>query len=364
MTRTAKRQFRPTVVGAGLVALDVVLNDIEDDEPKFFTGGTCGNVLALLSFLGWDARPIARLKDDLPAERIYEDLQSCGVDTSLLTATEDGSTPIIIERIRETNDGQRYHSYSLRCPCCGSYLPGYKSIRGRDTNSLTQGLDGYQVFFFDRISRGTLNLAAHSLQRGAIVVFEPSGVGDPRLFREAWELAHIVKYSNDRLRDLADLDLKSSVRNRLLLEIETLGASGLRYRSSLAGASPTRWNNLEAIPSPSFKDAAGSGDWCTAGVLHKLARGGLAAFRRVKPERLKDALRYGQALAAWNCSFESARGGMYDSSRLRFDRQIRALLSGKTIRIATDKPDPLVEDMGELCPSCYEFQPKKIAHAS
>jgi sugar/nucleoside kinase (ribokinase family) len=364
MTRTSDRQLRPTIVGAGLVALDVVLNDIDDDEPKYLAGGTCGNVLTVLSFLGWDARPIARLKNDLPAEWIYEDLQDCGVDTSLLTARDDGSTPIIIERIRKTNNGQRYHSYSLRCPCCGSYLPGYKSIRGSDANSLTQELGGYQVFFFDRVSRGTLNLAAHSLQRGALVVFEPSGVGDPRLFREAWELAHVVKYSNDRLRDLADLDLKSSLGNNLLLEIETLGASGLRYRSCLDGASRTRWNTLDAIPSPSFKDAAGSGDWCTAGVLHKLARGGLAGFRRRKPGRLKDALRYGQALAAWNCSYESARGGMYEASRPRFDRQIRALLSGRTIRIAIEKTDPSAENLGKLCPNCCEFQPKKRAHAS
>lgn len=364
MTRISDRQLRPTAVGTGLVALDVVLNDIEDDEPKHLAGGTCGNVLTVLSFLGWVARPIARLKDDLPAERICEDLQRCGVDTSLVTATHDGSTPIIIERIRETNDGQRYHSYSFRCPCCGSYLPGYKSIRGRDANSLMQDLDGYQVFFFDRVSRGTLNLAAHSLERGALVVFEPSGVGDPRLFREAWELAHVVKYSNDRLREIADLNLKSSVRNRLLLEIETLGASGLRYRSHLDGESRTRWNTLEAIPCPSFKDAAGSGDWCTAGVLHKLARGGLTGFRRVNPGRLKDALRYGQALAAWNCSYGSARGGMYEASRPQFDRQIRALLSGKTIRIAVDKADPLAENLAELCPNCREFQPKKRSHAS
>jgi len=364
MTRTSARHLRPTVVGAGLVALDVVLNDIEDDEPKYLAGGTCGNVLTVLSFLGWNARPIARLRDDLPAEWIHEDLQCCGVDTSLLTATRDGSTPIIIERIRERSDGQRYHSYSLRCPCCGSYLPGYKSIRGKDAYSLTQELHGYQVFFFDRVSRGTLNLATHSLERGALVVFEPSGVGDPRLFREAWNLAHVVKYSNDRLRDMADLNIKSSVRNSLFLEIETLGASGLRYRSRLDGASHTRWNTLDAVPSPSFRDAAGSGDWCTAGVLNKLARGGLAGFRKVNSTRLKDALRYGQALSAWNCSYESARGGMYEASRPQFDRQIRALLSGKTIRIAVEKADPLAEHLPKLCPNCDELQRKTRSHAS
>ena len=87
-----------------------------------------------------------------------------------------------------------------------------------------------RCFFFDRVSRGTLNLARASAESGALVVFEPSGVGEPRLFREAWSIAHVVKYSNDPLRDIADLHLGESERNGLLLEIETLGSDGLRYR--------------------------------------------------------------------------------------------------------------------------------------
>lgn len=47
-------------------------------------------------------------------------------------------------------------------------------------------LPAAEVFFFDRVSRGALQLAKASSERGAVVVFEPSGVGDPNLFREAW----------------------------------------------------------------------------------------------------------------------------------------------------------------------------------
>ena len=51
--------LKPTVVGTGLVALDVV---VSGDDVKYFAGGTCGNVLTCLSYLGWDAKPVARLK--------------------------------------------------------------------------------------------------------------------------------------------------------------------------------------------------------------------------------------------------------------------------------------------------------------
>lgn len=359
MTRSHKKTLQPTVVGAGLLALDVVVNEVTAEDPKYYAGGTCGNVLTILSFLGWEARPIARLTDDAPAERLLEDLQEWAVDTSFISQSSDGSTPVIIERIREASDGTPFHSFSLRCPCCGAYLPGYKTIRGRDTGEISDALSTYQVFFFDRVSRGTLNLAKASAERGALVVFEPSGIGDARLFREAWSLSHVVKYSNDRLRDIADLDLNSSVRNDLLLEVETLGASGLRFRSRLPHSSSTRWKTLQVKSTLTFKDAAGSGDWCTAGILHKLARGGLRGFRRVNEDRIEGAIRYGQALATWNCAFESARGGMYEVSKAQFDRQIRALLSGKSIRLRTDKNEYVHEDLAKLCAACEEFRYEK-----
>jgi sugar/nucleoside kinase (ribokinase family) len=55
------------------------------------------------------------------------------------------------------------------------------------------------------------------------------------------------------------------------------------------------------------KDAAGSGDWCTSGLLDKLARG-LSWAEEASAEQLREAVRHGQALAAWNCGFEGARG--------------------------------------------------------
>ncbi|MEZ6131219.1 MAG: hypothetical protein R3C59_21300 [Planctomycetaceae bacterium] len=360
--RTGRKKvtrLRPTIAGAGLVALDAVQSGI---DYNYFAGGTCGNVLTVLSYLGWNSKPIARLKADAPAKWLTQDMSDWGVDTEYITTTEDGSTPVIIQRIREDANGNRTHSFSLRCPCCGSYLPGYKAIRGDAATELSEKLTGHQVFFFDRVSRGTLNLAHSSAERGAVVVFEPSGVGDAKLFREAWSVSNVVKYSNDRLRDIADIDLKA-VRDDLLLEIETLGASGLRYRSRIAGATTKNWKVLKAIQTPSFSDAAGSGDWCTAGLIHKLCRGGLNGLKRATTSRLTDAIRYGQALAAWNCGYEGARGGMYQVSKNQFEHKIRRLLAGKAIRPAVDEPVASAENLPGLCSGCDEASRSRTAYA-
>lgn len=347
-----QHRLRPRVFGAGLVALDVVVNLSKADEKRYFAGGTCANVLAILSYLGWDACPIGRLKNNLSAKQLVEDLAKWDVDTSLISRTDDGSTPIIIQYIRDSGDGTRTHSFSLRCPCCGAYLPGYKSILGRSTDDITNRLAEHQVYFFDRVSRGTLNLANAAADRGAVVFFEPSGVGDPRLFREAWGIAHVVKYSNERLPDIADLDLSASATGNVLLEIQTLGDAGLRFHSHLRNVNTRGWRSLEVIPAPIVRDTAGAGDWCTAGVIHKLARDGQRGLRQANEKRLMHAFRFGQALASWNCSFESPRGGMYGSSRPEFERQIRRLLDGKSLRVQTQNFDTTREHLSKICPSC------------
>ena len=53
--------------GVGFVAMDVV--DVEGDRFAA-VGGSCGNVMAILAWLGWTARPIARLGGDATGDFI------------------------------------------------------------------------------------------------------------------------------------------------------------------------------------------------------------------------------------------------------------------------------------------------------
>lgn len=174
------------------------------------------------------------------------------------------------------------------------------------------------------------------------------------LFHEAWALAHVVKYSHERLRDIADLKLKRSEREGVVLEVETLGPDGLRYRSRLPKCRTSRWQQLGAFKPEALKDAAGSGDWCTAGLLDRLARGGLRGLRVASAESLHEALRYGQVLASWNCGFEGARGGMYQVDKPTFERHVQRTLKGtQTAPVAPAKEFAVTEKLlGCFCPSC------------
>ena len=66
----------------------------------------------------------------------------------------------------------------------------------------------------------------------------------------------------------------------------------------LPGCKNRSWQRLEALPAEDVKDTAGAGDWCTAGIVHKLFREGANRLGAVSDAGLREAIRYGQALAA------------------------------------------------------------------
>lgn len=346
---------RPVVFGAGLVALDLVIGADPKGAVQSWTGGTCGNVLTILAYLGWKSFPIARLNGDPASDRIRLDLERWGVALDFTECTPTAHTPIIIQQIRRDRHGTPKHRFLWSCPHCGQRLPSFRPITQEAVASIEKRLVGASVFFMDRLSRANLTLAAIASEKGAIVVFEPSGQSDEKLFSEAIKVAHVVKYSDQRLKS-APGAMKSG--SATLLEVQTLGNKGLRYRHRL-GKTVSQWFHFSAIPAPHLVDTCGSGDWCTAGLIAKVTSKGQAGLRSGSVKLIREALRYGQALAAWNCGFEGARGGMYAVSRETFASQIGALLAGEPIFSSEDRKPSTGEAIA--CPACPPNSTRRTA---
>ena len=83
----------PTALGTGLLALDVVCRLDSNDIPPCYAGGTCGNVLTILSYLGWNTLPISRLAPGKAAEYVLNDLQRWDVGTSFVSVKEGRGVP-------------------------------------------------------------------------------------------------------------------------------------------------------------------------------------------------------------------------------------------------------------------------------
>lgn len=347
-TESFWRAPEAVIAGTGLVALDVVLNERRQEEPRLWTGGTCGNVLTILAYLGWRSCPIARFDNDAPARLIRKDLRRWNVDLRFLSSDDPVPTPVIVHRLRRNVRGENFHSFSLNCPECGQRLPMFRPITISAVNAVAR-LPKTQVFFADRVSPGIVAMAERFNADGAIIVFEPSGIGDEAMFQRMLRLTHILKYSDERLPDL-----NITAPENLVLEIQTLGHGGLRFRIKSSTGKRRRWVRVEAFMLKRVQDTAGAGDWCTAGIIHALGASGLAGLKSASVAKVIRASMFAQALSAWNCGFEGARGGMYTSTIEDFHRSIHEILAAKSHNVVSLDDDQChpTKVVARICSSC------------
>ncbi|MGO8898784.1 MAG: PfkB family carbohydrate kinase [Isosphaeraceae bacterium] len=320
---------RPIVIGTGLVALDIVFGPNGGESLGRWAGGTCGNVLTILSCFGWASYPVARLADDEHALILRQDLSSWGVHLDYIYQGAFGSTPIIVQYIRRDERSAIIHRFSFKCPVCGHHLPGFRPIPARDVRRIITKMPRPQVFFFDRCSRSAIEMAAWFRASGAIVVFEPSSQGDTSLFEQALGLAHIVKYSHERLSGREAI----GPGDENWLFIETLGQDGLNFLCRLPRYNTKGWEHMPSLPVEQYKDAAGAGDWCTAGLIACLGANGAEGMKQHGEEEIRFALQRGQSLAAWNCGYEGARGGMYSTQGEKLEELARTIAPTFTLRL-------------------------------
>lgn len=310
-----------TCIGSGFVALDWICFDDNSTPSKRLAGGSCGNVLSILAYLGWQAVPLARLKNDPPARLLLRDLQQWKVVTDFVTKDAKGSTPVVIQRIRKNDEGLPFHKFEWRFPKSGERLPSYRPLPKKLASEFLPQLPEATFFYMDRADPSTLLLAKALREKGSIIFFEPSGIRDSRLFSECLAVSDIVKYSQDRLAEIPP----SASSNRPILEIRTLGDRGLEYRLKSKNYPRLVWRFMPAFEISSFKDSCGAGDWCSAGIIHFIEQHQLASLAEISREQAETAIRYGQALAAINCKFEGARGAMYmHRNRSGIDHEIKA----------------------------------------
>lgn len=339
-----KASRKSRMVAAGFCALDIVFG-IEDPAPKFYAGGTCGNVVAGLAFLGWETTPIARLANDVAGEFVRQDLERWGVDASLLGLAPSAATPIVLEKIQLSKNGIPRHRFLWNCPDCSSYFPPFKPVLQTQVEDLKAKLGCPEIFYADRVSRSTVELAKHFRNEGSLIYFEPSAAGDPKLFREMLQFCDVLKYSAQRARSFSE-----SLRDhKAHLEIETLGEDGLRFRTRRTF---TSWHSVAAYE-VNIKDTAGSGDWTSIGLISGMLNEGRKDLEKFSTQTIHSSLEKAQAIAAFNCQFEGPRGCMYQLSKRRFFEAVTALEAKKSESAKPKKVSLALHlPTSTVCPSC------------
>jgi fructokinase len=306
--------------------------------------------MSILAYLGWQTFPVARLGNDLAADFLRKDLARFGVHLDLLYREKKGRTPIVIEMIPVGTSATHSHFFSFTCPHCGASLPRHRAILKNSVQLIIDQVPEPSVFYFDRISRAAVEMARRYSVQGTLVVFEPSSTRNGKLFKECVEVAHVVKYSQERIGHMPD-----PARNgRPFLEIETLGAYGLRFRTATDDNQLSNWEYLETYKVEDLKDEAGSGDWCTAGIIHLLGQEGVRSLKKARRERVLKALSLGQALAALNCMYEGARGSMYCLGHTELKAAVEDIIAGRKLKTTAQRNIPEIVErvLYSICANC------------
>jgi fructokinase len=311
--------YQPTVVGVGMVVLDVILNN-GDMKPIFMAGGTCGNVLAGLSFLGWTSSAISRAGSDVARNIMIKDLVNSGVDTTYVTSEVNLETPRIVEKLN-SNGVFAKHSFALRCPDCEIYLPRFRSPTIDLSDKVYSQHPKVVVYFFDRVTPSTLKLARLYRESGALVFFEPGNLRNIDKVADGARVSHILKYAGDESLNMGEIDEDRTIdelmrSTGISLVIRTSGRYGLSFKKK----DDHGWRKRKSYRPKELHDTCGAGDWTTVGFLYqleKLARNDditcLEAAARIT--FVDKALKFAQALSSLSCMFVGARGLMFAMDR-------------------------------------------------
>ena len=288
------------ILGAGLISLDVLIRDGERLPVSYYVGGTCGNVMMILAHMGWDAYPIARLDGTKDTARLLADMKKNSVHTDFIS-TSDGKTPVIVQRNFINKDGVPTHRFESRNNMGRFYLD-FKSLTLKQANDVIARIDFVpKVFFFDRVSPAILKLANAFKEKGSVVFFEPSSRGgDVKTFNKCVEVADVVKFSDQRIKDYHQFD---DVEDKLF--IQTQGAQGLTYRLN------SGWMHLEPMVNDNVVDTAGAGDWTAAALINELYKDKeKQEIFNFTSAAIVETLNAAQRIGAQSCSYEGARGMM------------------------------------------------------
>lgn len=281
------------VVGTGLVALDRI--HVNEQAPLFEElGGSCGNVLISLAMLGRSVTPLLRLGADAIGTRLERDLRLAGADTRLVGRDHDVRSPVIVELLDLASSD---HSFSFVCPHSFERFGCFEPITQRELEPARPTISSCTVFYADRVSETICDAMEAAAAGGAIVHFEPSEISDLDLFDRALSVAHILKYSVDRLGP----DVAEHLRPEAF-SILTAGSSGLEVRH----AGSVYWS--DALGVDLVRDTCGAGDMVTLGLLDTIIQHDVRGPGALSLAVVLSGIQSGQRLAAANCAYIGARG--------------------------------------------------------
>lgn len=305
------RMKQKTCIGGGIYNFDII---VERDYPEGFiigkrnkfserilleeVGGTCGNVMCMLPYLGVQAFPIAHFDLSTEGLQMKEDLKRYGSDVRFVQNSEKGGTTLL--RCVHKLDAEGKPTMTFRATSPGSRFPRRKHPRGRDeAPAFIEALDFVpDVFFFDTAESGYRVIAQAFRAKGTLVYYEPEGSEPQPRFLQGVQVSDVIKFSGERITDTS---FCAEFTDKLF--IQTLGAKGLRF--NLCGHG---WQEIPSFPNDKVVDWEGAGDWTTAVFIKELCSRDILSVNRMTDDDIRLCLTEAQRVASRSVGFMGSKG--------------------------------------------------------
>ncbi len=307
---SANKQKRLIAIGEALIDMipqeQGAIKDVSSFEPH--VGGAPCNVAGAYAKLGGRSSMITQLGQDPFGDKIMEELQSYGIDCSMIARTSEANTSLAFVSLHA--DGNREFSF-------------YRKL-GADMLLRPQQLrqewfaDCY-VLHFCSVSIGPFPMKeahkqaiAYAADAGAMISFDPNVRlplwDDPSQLKEAiWEFipyAEILKISDEELAFITGLTDIQEAKKQLL----DAGVSLLLYTCGKDGAwAITKdFSVFEPSVSVTAVDTTGAGDAFIGSFLYQCAQQDISAVTDITKEQMHSFLKRSAAFCAASIQYNGA----------------------------------------------------------
>lgn len=292
--------MKKSIMGCGFSCIDIISTD---NKMVCDVGGTCANVLSVLSFLGWDS---VLWLPDYEDDRLNMWLQETNIQCVNFMKTKK-QTPKIIQ-VYDYEKGK--HRFFTRCPWCGNRF--FESILPNRKQAILKTEIITDIFFCDRISDGIMEIANRTKANGGITMYEPNGLRFYNQFIDICRKFDIIKFSDERIPDKWQEQLMEDLmRGQTKLVIVTLGERGLKFILRTEDGTFSEWNYMKSYEADGKRDSSGAGDWLTATFLYYFIPQ-LETYQKDFPfHAVWDSLLKAVKMSAFACKEVGAQGLMH-----------------------------------------------------
>jgi len=329
-----------SVLGTGLVCLDIIYYK---DNQQVSNGGTCANVLSVLSQIGWESWVLKPKYDDPWDGFIESNLNTLGVNIINYKFVKR-ECPRVIEELNDEN-----HFFNTVCPMCNKKILNLPRFGIKNFNEINGDFGKIDVFYHDRVSDGIREIVKTMHQQNKLVFYEPNTARNPNLLIKDSLNAEIVKFSLKNVSiKIADEIRTRAIYGNTKVIIITDGENGLLFSYLTSGNRMSSWQKVDAFRSVKIIDAAGAGDWLSAGFIDRLTASWDLSKGYLDENLLVASITNGIEYAKLSCKTIGAQGVFYSAEMMAELKE----LSNSSNCIAKPLLNIKISNSEDICSKC------------